>query len=506
MGLDPVTIGLIVAGTAATSVAASKLFAPKLPAGITDARDFDVRTDPTAERVIVYGRTRIGGTRVYAATTGDNNKYLHQIVAICDGPVQSIALVLDGVEQTLDGSGVVNTTDGEFAGKVRCLFGLGAENQTANATAVSELPQWTDDHRLLGVAYAYLRFEYDEEVFQSGLPEVSFVVEGRNDIYDPRTDTTGYSANSALCWAHYLTTAKTGPRADYATEIDEDELIVAANICDENVTLAGDALELLEGYKARQIAQNGALNVNETGLQAVKEFFVALVDAGIEYKVLWYNGFVGNDLDAARVPIINNTGQTAAEKATDGNSMAPGAFSQSSGVTPDGADYWDLGFSPADLGTVNYGLGAYAFTYENAFYALGPCAETNVGINAEENRLRWRAGNFVGAVIASRNGIGSLETTQWFPPRSYLARRTSSTTLKLDDSAGNSTTATHAALSHTVPTVTHNFFIFARNLNGGPVSYSSSRHGSVSIVSNLTDTEAAAFLAADAALQTALGR
>lgn len=54
------------------------------------------------------------------------------------------------------------------------------------------------------------------------------VFRGHNAIYDPRTDTTGYSNNAALVIAHWLT--------EWGHEVDWTEVAAEADICDETVT------------------------------------------------------------------------------------------------------------------------------------------------------------------------------------------------------------------------------------------------------------------------------
>lgn len=201
----------------------------------------EIKMDSAAPRRLIYGTKRAGGYQVYANLT-DDNKYMHIVVIICDGPVEGLGLMLNAVEVTLDGNGVVQA--GEFADKVRCKFHLGAADQAADATMISELPDWTSDHRLLGIAYAYLRFEYDEEIFPGGkMPDVNFLVQGRNDIYDPRTDTSGFTANSALIKNHFLTMPRMGPAADFDTEVDSASLVASANVCDEDISLDGGGTE-----------------------------------------------------------------------------------------------------------------------------------------------------------------------------------------------------------------------------------------------------------------------
>lgn len=99
---------------------------------------------------------------------------------------------------------------------------------------------WTNFCSLVGMTAVHIRLEYDSSLFPGGIPQISFLVRGKNDIQDPRTSppTRAYTENSALCIADYLSQPVWGFKADFNSEIDIPQLIAAANICDEGVGLA----------------------------------------------------------------------------------------------------------------------------------------------------------------------------------------------------------------------------------------------------------------------------
>jgi hypothetical protein len=102
---------------------------------------------------------------------------------------------------------------------------------------------WSTDHRLSGRTAVYLRLAYTGNTYVSGIPNISFIVHGKNDIFDPRTGGHGYTENAALCIADYLTNQTFGFKAAYGTEIPNDALASAANICDESVGLSAGGSE-----------------------------------------------------------------------------------------------------------------------------------------------------------------------------------------------------------------------------------------------------------------------
>ena len=100
----------------------------------------------------------------------------------------------------------------------------------------TESAHWTDTCRLRGIAYMYIRMKYNADVYPDGIPEFTAVVKGKK-VYDPRTSTTAYSDNPALCLRDYLT-APYGVAEDTAN-IDDVLVTTAANVCDQTNTIAG---------------------------------------------------------------------------------------------------------------------------------------------------------------------------------------------------------------------------------------------------------------------------
>ena len=96
---------------------------------------------------------------------------------------------------------------------------------------------WTNFCSLVGFTAVFLRLQYNVNYFPGGIPQISFIVRGKNNILDPRTSLTGYTTNSALIIADYLNNPIWGFNAAYGTEIDNTALIAAANLCDEQVPI-----------------------------------------------------------------------------------------------------------------------------------------------------------------------------------------------------------------------------------------------------------------------------
>lgn len=186
---------------------------------------------------IIYGRVRVGGVRLYDASTGGNNDFLHRILGFAGHEIESYdEIYLNDEVVTLDGTGNV-TSPARYNGFVRIKRYFGTTTQTADADLVSDTTaltegRWTTAHRLQGIAYLYVRFKYSADVFPNGVPTVSATIKGRK-VLDTRTSTTAWSDNPALCLNDYLTNAFGMNQA--ITKVDTAAISAAANICDQVV-------------------------------------------------------------------------------------------------------------------------------------------------------------------------------------------------------------------------------------------------------------------------------
>lgn len=176
---------------------------------------------------VIYGRRRVGGTRIFIEVSGTSNEYLHLIIVLGEGPVAAI----DNVYLN-----DVLSTDPKFSGLVTINKHLGVPGDAADATLMAAVSKWTSACTLSGLAYLYVQLKYDSNAF-SGLPTITADVRGRT-VYDPRDGGTRYSNNPALVIRDYLTNTLYG-RGIAATSIDDTSIVAAANACD--VRLAAPA-------------------------------------------------------------------------------------------------------------------------------------------------------------------------------------------------------------------------------------------------------------------------
>lgn len=194
--------------------------------------------------------------------TGDhslNGKFqVEQIISQVVGSPGSITFtyICGGTTDTFSGQGQVKTAWADFGRKVYMESVLGNHTSTftgmlsgtPNDGDTGDLIQdgsnpWTSAHVGYGHTMVFLRLHYNDTIFAGGIPSIGFLVRGKNDIFDPRTGTTGYTENAALCWTDHLSNTTWGFGAAYHTEIPDSPLIAAANICDEAVALANGSTE-----------------------------------------------------------------------------------------------------------------------------------------------------------------------------------------------------------------------------------------------------------------------
>ena len=149
---------------------------------------------------VVYGKRKVGGVRVFVSTGGGKkNEFLHIALVLCEGEIQAIdeIYVNDKLHTHADYSGLI-TVDKK----------LGSDSQAHSAILTTADDSWGTNHTLSGVAYLAIKIKYDADVF-GGIPDIQCVIRGKK-VYDPRTNTTSYSTNPALCLRDYLTNTRYG--------------------------------------------------------------------------------------------------------------------------------------------------------------------------------------------------------------------------------------------------------------------------------------------------------
>jgi hypothetical protein len=196
----------------------------------------------------VFGRTRKGGPIGFTAASGPRRFYVVILAAHeCEGIVQhwldEYTVGLDASMTNFMASNLLTSSLGPYTApdamyeKGRIEPFLGDSAQTANAGLVAQFTEITSAHDFEGlcgaVCWAHKVKPQDfSAVYPQGrqwdyLP----VLDGNNQIYDPRDDSYKFTANAALCLAYWITEILGG-------EVDWDEVAEEADASDVTVTTA----------------------------------------------------------------------------------------------------------------------------------------------------------------------------------------------------------------------------------------------------------------------------
>lgn len=200
-------------------------------------------------RIRGYGYALLGGTRAFwDSKDGD----LYQIVMMHSGEIDFIEHFRIG-DITVEIDGESNVTTEPFVGGfgvqyVQIRHRTGTPDQSADDLIRDAWPEaWTEDHRLRGIAYFVTRFrsppaESYQRVFPEGYNTPVRALSRLSRVWDPRNDNTVWSENAALCILDYLTHPD-GYRLS-RDDIDLNSFALFANVCGEDVPLAGGGSEM----------------------------------------------------------------------------------------------------------------------------------------------------------------------------------------------------------------------------------------------------------------------
>jgi len=244
---------------------------PDFGAGSTAAGMLVNKNANDAPIPIVYGQRKVGGTRVLMEISGTENEYLHIVLAVAEGEINSFENVY---------LNDVLSTDSRFTGFLDVYTHTGSDTQAADSNLVTAISNWTNNHQLKGTAYLYVKLKYDADAFASGLPTITSDVKGVK-VYDPRTSTTAWSDNPVLCIRDYLTNTRYGRGIDTSL-IDDTTFNAAANYCDELVAIG-------VGSKKRYTC-NGVVDTSNGSMDILKKLLTScrgfLIFSGGKYKLV----------------------------------------------------------------------------------------------------------------------------------------------------------------------------------------------------------------------------
>ena len=273
----------------------------------------------TAPRQVVYGQTEVGGVVAHMEVTGTDNHLLHMIILLAGHEIESlVAVKINGkrcavtgntTTTTIGGQTVFNVNLSDFMNQdnanrfttsghlVRFSFNDGSQT-AADGFARNLLPSSIPTtHKYTDCAYVYMAMVFDADK-NPQIPDLKFEVKGKK-CFDPRSNSTAFTSNPALIIRDYLTDTTYGLKAT-SSEINDSTdaggFAAAANICDQDVTLAnGSSTE--DRYTA-----NGF-----TDMTASPEGVLSGLLTSMAGKVTYTNGKFNLFAGAAQTPSLTIT-------------------------------------------------------------------------------------------------------------------------------------------------------------------------------------------------------
>lgn len=261
-------VAINIAVAAAISAGASAIAAKMASEGPNKASRTANLRQPLAPHEVVYGTVRKGGIVTYVNGTGLSNSKLHMVLMLASHPCEAIdAVYLNGNPVPLQLVAAEETSPGvwnirrpylnpelgpeydmwvplagsKYGRFASFAYRLGSPTQDAIPGMLMECDNWSAAHQAKGRTFIYSRLIMWNEVnvWPSFVPAITCRMNGKNDIYDPRSDDEGWTDNPALIVADILESYLGVPRA----RIDQASLIEAANICDQTVAKKGGGTE-----------------------------------------------------------------------------------------------------------------------------------------------------------------------------------------------------------------------------------------------------------------------
>lgn len=294
-----------IAISAVMGAVSAKLFAPDIgAASVNNSSGLLVNgKGPLVEQEFIYGTVRKGGSLPFIETTGENNKFLHQVIVLAGHEIDEVeAIYVEDREVTLDSAGYVTsepyvgtktdtiantTTDGEgrtittytkvtsTVNYLRVLVHDGS--QTSATSAFANAPSYNLANTLHadtsapstfigeGIAYLYVWMKYNQDVFVNGVPTITARIRGKKvkATSSGVEQTPAYSANAAWCIRDYLT-SEYGAGVP-AEDLDDDSFEAAAVICAQNI----------DGTSIDQYEIDGIVKANQQHASVIADMLTA---------------------------------------------------------------------------------------------------------------------------------------------------------------------------------------------------------------------------------------
>lgn len=247
---------------------------------------------------VIYGETRTGGIQVFIKTSGTDNVDLHMAIAICEGPIENVTHmyfddVLAATNNSSSGDSDSWSIASPWSGKVTVNFRTGTDSQSKISTLGTQMG---NDPRFRGIAYCYVRLNYDKDKWKNGVPSITFQVKGKKVPSTSDGTSLSYDDNPANCILDYLVNDRYGKDipvsqidlpsfASAATHFSNEgfhcrgNLLTGVNMYDNIIDLCSSSLSSLTfGNKYQLIPEktgSSVMNLDKTNIIGNVEYLLA---------------------------------------------------------------------------------------------------------------------------------------------------------------------------------------------------------------------------------------
>ena len=175
---------------------------------------------------VVYGRRRIGGTRVFVGTSdgsgGSGTNTLNMALVLCEGQMGNLKKLYFNDEVIFDGtlthgSSITGSNDvngNKYESTYEIQYFDGRDDQTVSSVLQGSIGSstWTNDHRLRGTAYLAIKLSFDADKYNGGVPLITAELNGKKvtSTADYTSVTSGADQNPVDVLYDYLTNTRFG--------------------------------------------------------------------------------------------------------------------------------------------------------------------------------------------------------------------------------------------------------------------------------------------------------
>ena len=251
--------------------------------GSTIASALVTKTGSSVPLPLVYGERRVSGQRVFLGSDGDQNKFLHVIESLCEGPIEGMTEIYFNDElaaSSSDNGATWNWAVGNYDTYAEVIFkdgsqtaSLNTETLTLNSETVGIHANWAGSTKVgTNTAYIYFVLRWDQDKFGGGLPNITYIVKGKKipAIGSAWNSTLSYSNEPARVLYDYLVNPSYGKGIPYGL-IDAGSFNAAATYNNQQVNKSSTDATQVTRYTC-----NAYVDTAQPLLENVEDFLTTM--------------------------------------------------------------------------------------------------------------------------------------------------------------------------------------------------------------------------------------